>query len=554
MKNLGQTALSIIKYGLAFIIAFVNIWFELPGGEARMDALEFGLQPPQGVVYTISTGSMNAGEHIMIASLQGITAQTCAKIYITDERHLVYLNAYLEKNPDIVVQDFTDPWEIVKLCLADLNDNGMVLFEEGDNAGANCAATIAGVEKWISVQESDRAKAESIGLIETRNLAQEQKALGDLALQKLVFSQYRDRLNNRFLVHQFPFLTRLRDYAIAAKAPCIFVPESDFMGLVFRSEVFGWMAPNSPVYGWTTGEGAFVEDASQKGLFVIAADHAMNLSFLAAIGVGEAMQQPNHPEKKTADPGKHYVALVMSDGDNLQWYTNAFPHDGQYRQRLASNTDFKMSWTAPPLAVRSAPAALQAAYDLASENDTFVAGVSGAGYINPSQYPKNHLKNFSKLTDLAMQQSGMSVVCLLDSMAWQNNVTLTKWNLQRAYRYFAEQPNIAGGLLQIGSRYAQMNGEIIWSEGKPLISCRKSLWAVNGDDSMTDEWVAEFAAELNALPADNNSQNGYSYVNIHPWSASWEHLNLLVSLLDENVELVTAEELVQLVTDNVKHD
>ncbi len=541
---------------LALIFTSLSILFEFPSKTPpNLDCLEFGLLPPQDVVYTIERSRMTDGEMIMVTSLQGITAQTRAKIYIRDGERSAYLEDYLAQHPELTETAFTDAWALAEACKDALSDAGFVLFTPGDNPSANMAATVAGVEKWLMVAREDAVKAQAIGLVQQASYADaslESKAQEDP--QKALFDAYKDRLNNSFLLHQFFFLATTRDYAIATKSPTIFAKEDDARGLAFRKEVFAWMQPNSPVYGWTTGEGAFVSDASESGLFVVAADHAINLSFLAAIGQGDTISQKNHPAKRTADPGKHYVALVLSDGDNLQWYCSVpVAANSHYNKRLADNTSFKMSWTAPPLAARSAPAVLEKVYGMASENDTFVCGVSGAGYINPARYPKHHLKNFAALTDVVMEQTDMSIVCLLDSMSLFDSPQLTMWELSRAYSYFAKQPHIKGGLLQIGDRYQQLGGRIIWSEGKPFISSRLSFWHPDGDDKMTDAWVEQFAAQVNALQADNTSENGYTYLNIHPWSASYEHVALLASLLDEHIELVTAEELVQLAADNVIH-
>lgn len=539
----------LIKYLMAIILSFFGVLFEFPSsGEANLDCLKFDLRPPQEEVLTIERSLMTDGEMTMITSLQGITAQNYAKIYIRDGDRSAYLEDYLAANPEIREIAFTDPWSLVEECMDDLADKGMIVFTKGDDPSANMAATVAGVERWLTVESADAQKAEAIGLVEKRNFTKLNKGLTDP--QEAVFNEYKDRLNNTFLLHQPYELVTTRDYAIATKSPVIFTSESDLTGKLFRAEVFSWMEKNSPIFGWTTNEGQLVNEASQYGLFVVAADHATNLSFLAAIGSGETQTQPNQPESIETDPDKHYIALVISDGDNLQYYYNTVPFAGShYAKRQETDTSYKMSWTAPPLANRASPGVLERVYGMASENDSFVCGVSGAGYINPGKYPKSNLGNFAKLTNSVMAETGMSVVCLLDNMSLFNSSWLTGVELGRAYKYFAEQPNIDGGLLQIGDRYQELGGKIIWSNEKPFISCRLSMW----EENMTDDWVRDFAARINALPADNTSENGYTYLNIHPWSASMEHVNLLVSLLDDHIELVTAEELVQLVTDNVKY-
>jgi hypothetical protein len=71
---------------------------------------------------------------------------------------------------------------------------------------------------------------------------------------------------------------------------------------------------------------------------------------------------------------------------------------------------------------------------------------------------------------------------------------------------------------------------------------------------MTKEWLDEQAATVNGYPADINSINGYSVINIHPWTVSIENLSYFVSQLDDGVEVISADELIAAVTANVPHE
>lgn len=107
--------------------------------------------------------------------------------------------------------------------------------------------------------------------------------------------------------------------------------------------------------------------------------------------------------------------------------------------------------------------------------------------------------------------------------------------------------------MQIADRYQSLNGKIVWCGDKPFISVRKSLWYSSDDGQPMSEWLQGVADEINSLPTDPTSENGYSYINIHPWSMTIADVDYFVSLLDEHIELVSAEELLQLVKTNVRH-
>lgn len=72
--------------------------------------------------------------------------------------------------------------------------------------------------------------------------------------------------------------------------------------------------------------------------------------------------------------------------------------------------------------------------------------------------------------------------------------------------------------------------------------------------SVTEDRLKEQAEIVNNYPADIASINGYSIVNIHPWSISGENLEFFVNQLDEEVVLVTVDELLTMISDNIPHE
>lgn len=560
MNKIGDYITKVIlPWIMAFVIGIagaIQTWYNFEKyifdkGEDAVNFLPQTIAPPRDEIYLIDRGCLNDSTYPMITSLQGIAAQTQAKIYIYDSNRIVFANDFLSANPDISPVYFSDPWALIEQCKSRLAGNGFIMYERGGNPTVNMAATISGVERWLIVDATVAATAIEHGLVMKRDLTV--KSNGEFAAtQSGVFAEYKDRLNNTFILHQNPGNIFTRDYSIAIKAPCLFVDEKDKAGVAFRDEVFARTRGNSMLFGWTTDELTYVERASAYGLNVIASDFCMNLSFLASVKYDEPITQKNTPRQLTADKTKHYVAIVMSDGDNLQWFEGGFSFaNSHFGRRQALDTSYKMSWTAPPIAAELEPGVMKRVYETASENDNFVCGVSGIGYINPSRYPAKFLNNFVNYTGYEMKKSDIKIVALLD------NVNGFKWvweqtALKPSLEYFAKNDNIDGGLIQSGDRYVGLNGKIYWCGDKPFISSRLSFWYLgDGNEIAKREWIENFADEVNELPASIHTQKGYTYLNVHPWSTSIEELNTLVSLLGDHIELVTAEELVQLVKDNV---
>ncbi len=499
-------------------------------------------------IFLFDRNNVGEKEYILLTTLQGIVAQRESKIYLKDNDNIVYLQRYLAEHPEVQVKEFTDLWELVQACSSELSDKGCILFDEGNNTTVNMAATIAGVEKWLAVPNSLKEDALAAGLQIKRDLTEKENGHYKVT-QEDIFEEYKDKLNRNFLVHQSPELVTLRDYAVAAGAFCFYTDEDNRADVKFRDMVFAWANQNAPVFGWSTDELAYVKQASQNGLFIIPSDHCTNLSFLSGWDKKADMQQKAKSEVIQADESKHYIALIMSDGDNVQWYETSLPFAGHFKDRVETAHDYKLNWTAPPLLKQLAPSVMSMVYDMATENDMFIAGVSGMGYINPTNYPEEYLESFVSESIKAAEAADLQVFATLDNTTSQRKLT-------NAMTFYAGHSEINGGFMQIEEKYEALSGKILWCGDKPFISVRKSFWYTEKDNpnaQATKEYIEQFAAEINALPADIHSADGYSYINIHPWSTSMEDLNTLVSLLDDHIEIVFADELLQLVRENVEH-
>ena len=169
------------------------------------------------------------------------------------------------------------------------------------------------------------------------------------------------------------------------------------------------------------------------------------------------------------------------------------------------------------------------------------------GYINPTEYPEEYLGIFTESTVEEMKKADLTSLAVL-------NNSVSKRKLRKAMEFYADNESIQGGFMQIKDKYESLGGEIIWCSDKPFISVRKSMWYIpKNDEHVSKEWIKDFAQEINSLPADIHSQDGYSYINIHPWSMDIADVDYLVSLLDEHIEIVSGEELLNLVKENVEH-
>ena len=150
-----------------------------------------------------------------------------------------------------------------------------------------------------------------------------------------------------------------------------------------------------------------------------------------------------------------------------------------------------------------------------------------------------------------MARSDLSVVTLLDNVADTEDVDYVADRLH-AYTRF---DNIDGGVWELDpDRYGSGKGRIFWSDGKPFVSVRFTMWYPTGNPAdVNKEWLENMAEQVNAMPVAPESEDGYTVVNVHPWTMSQADVDYFVSKLDgDKVELVYADELIKLVKNNVK--
>lgn len=313
----------------------------------------------------------------------------------------------------------------------------------------------------------------------------------------------------------------------------------------FRKDVLSRLQPNIPVYGWNDDEIAFIKDISSFGDYAVPTDWSCNHSFFG-LSEGKIKQAP---KRKAICEGKHFLAIVVSDGDNVQWLERDFSTTSVFGQRQASKYDYKMNWTFSPNLVKLCDKAAKKIYATA-KHDYFICGVSGIGYANCLTYPLEHLDDFTRMTSEGMAQSDLSVVCLLDNI----NMTADNDFVTKRLHSYARFDNIAGGIWELDpDRYGSGKGKIFWADGKPFVSVRLTMWHPSGNgDNITKEWLDGFVDQINSMPVSPNSWQGYTVLNVHPWTVSQGKLDYVISKLNDNIELVYADELIDLIKANIQ--
>ncbi len=503
-------------------------------------------------IYVIDCIAFKSTEERHLAvSLQGIVAREKSAIFIiNNEISRKYLEIIEKSGKKLVYKDSEDkPWTIQSLLAHFKNyidDSGYVLYRPDEKAvGLNIATNYASLYGWLPVPESLKALAEDNGLVLKEDLSDDEYSV---KLQERFFNEHKKEFKYDAVVSLKYEATGLRDLAIQ-QGFYIFYIDDDEDSDRFRGKVIKYAGDNVPVLGWAKHELQYVSQASENGNMVIPSDHSHNNSILASFDY-EVLPQKHTKTNKYTDKTKHYCALVFSDGDNVQWIQNGY---SEYFEKLALEKQFPVTWSFSPLMQEFSPVTANMVYSVATEDDYFIAGVSGAGYIHPSEYPRKALEKYTDLTAAAMLESDMEYVSILDNTP-ENEIDEAK--LVQSLQYYTRYDNIKGGVLSLDpDRYAGGKGRVYFVDDKPFVSNRFSLWHPDGEGAdVTESWLKEQADIINSCSADINSIDGYSVVNIHPWTISVENLSYFVSQLDDDVQLVTLDELLTMVEENVPHE
>lgn len=490
------------------------------------------------MIYSLSFGKMTDSERALALSLQGIVNRKNKEVFIDVDKYSCYLEDEPIQQTDVLslLEKYKDYFD------------GFVSYNLSDrDLSINIATTISAAHEVLGVPKQLEQAVITMGLKKLFDLTQLQG--DDVDKQKIVFDACLPFLNKDGLVHQVVrpnnFHLRLRDLAICRRFACVYTDESD-KGREFRRYVLSKLNANIPIYGWTTDEITFVKDVSSFGDYVLPSDWSCNHSFFNNAAQEIKQTRRNSPVKQ----GKHFVALVVSDGDNLQWLERDFSMPcGNFGQRVNTAQTYKMNWTFSPSMAQLCPQVASNIFAMA-KNDYFICSVSGIGYANLLRFPREHLQAFTQKTVQAMQNSHLRIVCMLDNVI----DTTDENHVQEVLNYYSQYDTILGGVWELDpDRYASGKGKIFWSNGKPFVSVRFTLWHPSCQMSqVTNQWLKDLALQVNAMPVSENTEEGYSVINVHPWTMTQQSVDYFVSQLDrEKIEIVYIDEMLELLRKNV---
>lgn len=554
-----------IRFGLSFIVMMFSILFNtidaalltkapeplteqaLVEMQERFDEYELAEE-----ITVVKASALTLAQRQAVIALQGLVARDKPQIFIDYgyEANRYALNEMQSKGHKLVYNDESGkPWKfstIVAKFKPYIADGGYTLFAtEEDHGQLNTAVNLTTLNGWLPITPADEETVIQLGLEKKADISGDNI---DVRYLKEFYNENKDKFRNDSLVHMYYYAYGMRDFAVQQKIFVLYIEDADYEGRLFRDSVMKDLKPSSTIFGWCQYEIKFTESASRYGHHVIPSDHSFNLSILSSFDATEEKFAAPCEEKVELDPDKHYVAVVYSDGDNLQWIQNGF---SEFHTWQSYNSDIPVSWTFAPIAAEVSDVDVKRTL-ANSKNATFITGPSGGGYARIMNMNSKELEAFSDQTASVMLESGLEIMTLLDEIKYGNFDS----SMQKRLGYFSRYDNIKGGILQLDpNNYAGGGGRVYFSDDKPFVTVGFSLWHPSGNaDEVTNEWLAEQAAIINAKPADIKTINGYTVINIHPWTVGPDDLAYFLSRLDDSVEVVPVDELLAAIEQNIPHE
>ena len=487
-------------------------------------------------LYVISENDMTKAEQTMITTLQGIvSSKSNEQIYILSDSEPDY-KLWLEdlkKNYNVKYKLIKDPWKLLKIFKSYVD--GYILYTTFNPPSINNACSLASLKNSLAIDEAIEEKVKEQGLTKLV------KDCRDTDKYWAFNTLWNSGLNHSTVIEISPDKPlALRDYAITSKSLVFY--EDNVNDFSFRESIFKSMDDNGHCLGRGPDEHTNVTIASKHGIDVTAADWSYNLSVLSSYTSIPRKQKQESNFK--GEDGVHYVTFIMSDGDNQQWmlgsnYSSKNWFGSPYRG------DFNLGWSINKSLYYLAPTVFHKYYESAGSSkyfDNFVTSPSGNGYMYPSKFPINKLDSYTNTLSEYMKKVDQNYVLILDDEA------LYKTNIWDRYTC---HDNIHGLLYLNYYKNNSYEGKIVWSNNKPIVSCRDLLWW--GLESETNI-VDNINKRINLGYTDIKNPNSYSFVYVHVWSNTMDNVNNVITKLNQNpkVRIVTPNTFMKLINENVK--
>jgi hypothetical protein len=471
-------------------------------------------------LYVIYQNDLSPAEKTMIVTLQGVISnKSDSQIYTLNKNqpdYKIWLDD-LKANYGVTYTTVKDPWYLLNKFKSLVS--GYVLYSSypEKSPSINNACSLAALKNSIAIDKSIEDKVKNTGIKMQGNCINTDKywAYNNL---------WNSGLNHSVVIELSPNKNApLRDYGIMSK--CLVFYEDDLKDFSLRDKVFGFMEKDSMCLGWGPDEHGNVSAASKNGVSMVPSDWSYNLTVLSAFpSVPLTQKNSVKPDKKLFSQPMHYVTFIMSDGDNQQWNLGS-NYGSEKWYGSPKRGSFNMGFSISPSMYELAPTVFKLYYKNASSNshqDNFVVSPSGNGYMYPSKFKEDSLNSYLKRLNNYMADVDERYVSVLDD-----------WSLYdtKLWDKYTSCSNVDGIFYLNYSKQNDYKGKIVWSNGKPVVSCRDVLWSGLEEE---DALINNINNYVNKGYTNISKPEAYTFVYVHAWSKSMKDVEKVVTELNKN--------------------
>lgn len=508
----------------------------LPTPSRPYSTLQPKMPVPAKHLFVINVHNLPFNTKVLLYTLQGLVNRKQPRIYVVSEESDSFWLQEMQKQGDTSSPIFVqDPLSLVNQFRS-----------------AFRGAVIPDPKVYISPDIAvDIAAAEDL-LVATPQLAKQLHIPIRVDLRGR-FKNDADALrflNTHLLAHLNPYLALCLDpsildsgaidYIVAAKGITFWVtgpraqnlPGADMGGELEQGKwLFAHMPLNAVVHGFYwhgdgvgLNEGPGVALASRFGKITTVSDYVTNFSVYSGVKLSH-ITQPPQPAPPPLDRSKVYLAITMSDGDNLCTWRAFFRN--YFTDPLHGS--IPIGWGMGPTLIDCAPTWVKWYYQHAAPSDEFLCDVSGVGYIYPPDWAtalKNRdaaFRSFYNLTWRYMRRLDMHTLRLMGVDAA---------SIAQVARYL---PQVAFFMPDYGYQGERSYKELTYT----LPSGQEIFRAVSGGGS-GETLANEIRAHL------GNTRPAFVNVFVMNWSTKLQDLKQMLKILGPDYIAVTPSQLAAL--------
>lgn len=244
------------------------------------------------------------------------------------------------------------------------------------------------------------------------------------------------------------------------------------------------------------------------------------------------------------DRNKHYISLIVSDGDNL-WYL--WKHDMLASPRFLRNpakVTAPLTWTLNPGMADLMPGILSWLYLRSDAKDIFASALNGPGYFLLDDYANLYgpdrepiIREYFRMAGDYLNRAGQKSIWMVDNYAYALPGRIDSATTLREWTWAAQELYRTNGTLSVAADYGArpaMRGPADFSQSVGNVPIFNAV-----DDDLPE--VDSMAAEIRRnTPKDGQ---GFMHVFLINWNFRPDKVNALLAKLGDGYKAVDLETL-----------